>query len=301
MRSSVHVTAILAWALLLIPLAGADWGWTTTGSPTQKNLYSLSTVRFVDGWPEANVDYLWTVGTWDTILKSTDRGQTWEVQTTGSGAAQTWYGVSFRNQFEGWIVGSSAKVMHTVDGGATWSSQTTPITDTSIEFTAVASAATCNEGDTLCVYSLYVVGRRGTILFSQDSGATFIMQDSGTTADLLSVHFVDHRTGWISGDLAVLLYTATSGEPWTRQPPPPDILQSSSISDLTFVNRSFGLGTGEGFIVRTVDGGASWHSVLPCSYTPLRAVAIDQREAWTVGDSGLVCWSEDYGLSWRTQ
>lgn len=238
MRSSFHATEILAWALLLIPHAGADWGWTTTASPTQKSLYSLSTVRFNDGWPEANVDYLWTVGTWDTILKSTDRGQTWEVQTTGSGSEQTWYGVSFRNQFEGWVVGSSAKVMHTVDGGATWSSQTHPITDTSIDFTAVTSAATCSEGDTVCVYSLYVVGRRGTILFSQDSGATFIVQDSGTTADLMSVHCVDHRTGWISGDLAVLLHTATSGEPWTRQPPPPDILQAASISDLTFVNRA---------------------------------------------------------------
>ena len=76
----------------------------------------------------------WTVGDrWDdgsgtgsygTILRSTDSGETWTRQGTGQIADVHMAGVVALDPYTAWVVGASdsgyATIYHTTDGGTTW-------------------------------------------------------------------------------------------------------------------------------------------------------------------------------------
>src|SRR5262245_23019840 len=62
-----------------------------------------------------------------------------------------------------------------------------------------------------------VVGDSGTILRTEDGGATWVSQTSGTSSTLRGVSFVNATTGTIVGDTGVILRTTNAGATWVRQ------------------------------------------------------------------------------------
>ena len=57
----------------------------------------------------------------------------------------------------------------------------------------------------------WLVGNNGTLLFSQDAGQTWRIQNSGSAAHLWQVEFADAKTGWLMGANGTLLATGTGG------------------------------------------------------------------------------------------
>jgi photosystem II stability/assembly factor-like uncharacterized protein len=137
-----------------------------------------------------------------TILRTTDRGQTWEEYQSG---ATGWLGgIWFCDPLTAWLSGSGGLLAKSEDGGRIW--------------TPVVSGTTRNLGD---IYFLntetgWLVGQLGTILKSTDGGATWTFRTSGTEAHLRMVRFADDDTGWIVGTGGTILKTVTAGEPIYR-------------------------------------------------------------------------------------
>jgi hypothetical protein len=64
------------------------------------------------------------VGSSGKILHSTDGGNTWDPQTSGS--TNYLYSVTMVNNNLGWIVGADGLVLKTINGGNNWSIQSVP-------------------------------------------------------------------------------------------------------------------------------------------------------------------------------
>jgi hypothetical protein len=88
--------------------------YTTNGGvnwSSQMFTYALLGVDF----PAANTG--WVVGANGTIMRTTDRGVTWNTQT--SGTSSILWGVSFADSLTGYAVGDNGTILKTTNGGVT--------------------------------------------------------------------------------------------------------------------------------------------------------------------------------------
>lgn len=132
-----------------------------------------------------------------SILRTTDRGLTWQVYPSD---APGWLGgIWFSDPLTGWLAGAGGALIQSGDGGKIW--------------TAAGSGTTRNLVD-VCFQNPetgWAVGQLGTILKTTDGGATWTFRTSGTTAHLRMIDFADADTGWIVGLGGVILKTVTAG------------------------------------------------------------------------------------------
>lgn len=133
----------------------------------------LTDVKFVDAQTG------WAVGHWGTILKTVDGGETWSLQRRDSTADQPLFSVAFSNASEGVAVGLWSMMLRTQDGGATWVRVELP----------TAPGAKRSDRNLYCVFSdgngrMFIAAERGTVLRSEDNGASWKAIDTGYTGSL---------------------------------------------------------------------------------------------------------------------
>ena len=197
-----HQTSGTTENLLAVFFADSTHGWavgeggtilaTTDGGTTWTAQTSITgTSRFCNPYP--NCDYLQgvafnddlhgiIVGTWGTILTTSDGGVTWTVVSgspPGSSVTPGSYSLNAvaytaASSSTAYAVGTSGTILETTDGGATWSAQAS---GTTVLLTGVAFAGV--DG--------FAVGAGGTILATTDGGSTWSPQVSGTGDNLTSV------------------------------------------------------------------------------------------------------------------
>jgi len=179
------------------------------------------------------------------------------------------------------------------------------------------------------------------LLFDDPSGGlTWQIQDSGTSADLHAIHFVDTENGWVVGAAGTILHTTDAGETWLPQDSgvsvalnacdftdpytgwivgnsgtvlktsnggqgwlPVDVGYGGFLGDVCFPTASYGWIVGDdGTILATTDAGATWlPQVSGTGYGLLAVDFIDPLHGWaTVGDYGTVLRTIDGGTSWAT-
>jgi len=66
--------------------------------------------------------------------------------------------------------------------------------------------------------NIIIVGEGGKIFRSNDGGLTWQKQNSGTTANLYAVNFIDSSNGWAVGDNGIILNTINAGYSWVNPP-----------------------------------------------------------------------------------
>lgn len=64
---------------------------------------------------------------------------------------------------------------------------------------------------------LIAVGERGHIIWSDDSGVTWVQADVPVSVTLTAVHFPTHKKGWAVGHDGVVLHSEDEGETWKKQ------------------------------------------------------------------------------------
>src|SRR6266851_4011468 len=100
--------------------------------------------------------------------------------------------------------------------------------------------------------TVVAVGDVGTILRTEDGGATWTLQSSGTSNPLLGVSFVDPNTGTAVGNNGTILRTIDGGATWMPQSGG----TSNTLWGVSFVDANTGTAVGDsGTILRTTDGG----------------------------------------------
>src|SRR5438034_7511592 len=151
--------------------SSTQWHWQNP-LPQGNNLRGAS---FVD----ANTGTV--VGEYGTIVRTTDGGNSWTIQV--SGTTQNLWAVSFKDSNKGTAVGEGGTILGTTDGGANWVPQTS---GTTLQLRGV-SLSDANNGT--------AVGEGGTILRTTDGGNSWLPQCSGTLNTLIGVSFIDTKTG----------------------------------------------------------------------------------------------------------
>ena len=214
--------------------SGAKWRWQNP-LPQGNNLRGASLVN-------ANTGTL--VGDYGTIVRTTDGGNNWTIQS--SGTTQTLWGVSFTDANNGSAVGENGTILRTTDGGAHWMPQTS---GTVLNLRAV-SFTDGNSGT--------AVGEGGVILKTTNGGSTWVPQSSGTAETLFGVSFSDSNTGTAVGGTfgkSEIFRTTDGGEHWIPQANP----GTEFLFDVSFTDTNNGTAVGDhGTILRTTDGGSSW-------------------------------------------
>ncbi len=192
----------LMWILFSLILCGnalsnptnSSQDWFSQNPLPQGNI--LEAVHFVNATTGT------AVGWFGTILRTTDGGSTWVVQT--SGTTDFLYGVSFTDATTGTAVGTGGTILRTTDGGSSWVSQSSGTTR--VLFGVSFADATTGTA----------VGDVGTILRTTDGGSSWVSQTSGTTV-LWGVSFADATTGTAVGDGGTIHQTTNGGSSWVSQ------------------------------------------------------------------------------------
>jgi len=251
--------------------ANAGRSHAAPGAPEAR--VSLTGVRFA-----ADGRRGWAVGYKGTILATSDGGRSWTLQPSGT---EEWlHGLTFApDARHGWAVGNGGSILGTSDGGASWTAQ--PIFWPRPAGPKAAPGRADARSDPDPAPRLYgitfandarhgwAVGSGGSIFATDDGGASWTPQTSGTEHWLTSVSFADDaRHGWAVGYLGTILATDDGGALWTRQ---------TSNSDADLMNVSFASDArhgwasgGGGTLLGTSDGGASWHPIAPYARYPAR-------------------------------
>lgn len=178
----------------------------------------------------------------------------------------------------------------TFDGGVTWD---TALSQTGNPIPALGDIWFADDRQG------WVVGRNASIYHTDDSGATWSLQDAPDTlsAGLNAVHFVNTQVGWAVGSHGVIIHTGDGGATWERQPSG----TSSLLSGVWFVDESQGWAVGNyGMILATTNGGLSWQAqdsglVQDDLWDVTFPTATD---GWAVGDAGLVLHTSNGGEDW---
>ncbi len=100
----------------------------------------------------------------------------------------------------------------------------------------------------------WVAGEVGTILYTEDGGDTWEVQESGTEQPLSSITFINEKSGWAVGEYGIIIHTANGGKTWVTQ----ENIESRLLK-IYFINDQEGWVVGsEGTMLHTSNGGKKW-------------------------------------------
>jgi len=270
--------------LLFVPpsLLGQGWEWQNP-LPQGNNLQDIEIL-------DQNTAI--AVGAVGTVMKTTNAGETWDLQHYAGGTFFGLYEASFADENNVWAVGGTnthGVVIRSTDGGTSWMEQAfiTRMTLSSICFTNSDSG--------------WITGFRGEVYRTTDGGATWTASGAGSpTNHFQSVHFVDSRFGWVVGEKGLVFKSEDGGVTWTEQD---NGERQRYLYSVFFVNRTTGWAVGaEGLILHTSDGGIRWDRQPSGTLLPLYSVSFtSENVGWVAGSSGTILYTTDGGDTWLRQ
>ncbi len=269
------ITTALFIILTATPFAQGTWNWQNP-LPQGNIIYDIHTF-------DATTAIF--VGAAGTIYKTTDGGEDWYPQT--SGTTNFLNSVDFIDASIGWAVGSSGTILNTTNGGTSWASQNS---GTTLNLNSV-SFIDANTG--------WAVGFFGLVIKTTNGGINWTAQTSGTPNSLESVDFVSANIGWASGYNGTILKTSDGGTNWVTQ-------TSGTINPIfkvDFVNTSSGWAVGNyGTILKTTNGGTTWTAQTSGTVNHLYSVYfLDSNTGWAIGDVGTILKTTNGGANWISQ
>lgn len=273
---------------LISMLAFPQWKWQNP-VPAGNPLYAVFFTDPAHGY---------AAGDAGTILKTTDGGVSWTVQTAGKEVTCT--SMFFPDDNTGFITGKKLTgrgvILKTADAGNTWN---TVVSDSvsglySIYFPGNTTG--------------YSAGMQGSFLKTTDGGNTWRHRDLVPRADIMSLFFTDDSTGYAAGydDIdysGILLKTINGGTSWDTLLYLPNF---TSLSSVCFTDANTGYVGGSHTLLKTVDAGLTW-SVDSAGLGPLYdidayTVFFTSRDTGYAPDyMGHLFQTTDAGASWHFQ
>lgn len=146
----------------------------------------------------------WAFGEGGAVYTTRDAGSSWiRLQTP---TRFLLLGGTFLDQKTGWLVGAGSTILQTLDGGLTWNHSRLP--NASVRFNST-TFVTARLG--------WAAGSNGAIYRTLNGGSSWQPLNSGVTADLLDIKFLDPHEGWAVGAEGTLLHTVDGGHHWTEE------------------------------------------------------------------------------------
>ena len=251
---------------------GLDWNTATSalGSADLKGVWVYS-----DG-EGGTTGLAYAVGTGGGIMKSTDMGATWTIDTAGAGTSEVLYGVSgYNSGTNATIVGAAGTVLTTTNSGATWTSQTS---GTSKDLYAISVSRYSQQDQ--------VAGGDSVIIYSTNGGPSW-SAGSFTTISRY-IWGIDYPT---QDTVACAMQTqiqqsVDGGSSWSNFGPP----GTNLYQDISFIDGEHGIAVASQnpYIIRTNDGGANWTTELTSSNNLNSVSMVNNRIATASGANGTI-------------
>ena len=143
----------------------------------------------------------------------------------------------------------------------------------------------------------YAVGGEGKIIKTTDAGNTWQQQNSGVTVSLTKVFFVDANTGYCGGFGGTILKTTNAGNIWVNSNPAP-----SAVQALCFTDSQTGFAVGNGFAMKTINGGSNWTFQELATNNPILTSVIFNQGKGFIGEADAesnLLFSMDDGNTWQ--
>ena len=241
---------------------------------------------------------LYAVGSWKTILKSEDQGETWYplfAKTTSTFTTPTaWLNdVFFLTKDKGYIVGDYALLYSTTDGGQTWKDTT---------FSTVASSRL--ECVTFVNDKLGFIAGGGTTMYRTKNGGSTWQKINldfvGFNQSINKIKFLDTLTGFAVSSNGYCIKTTDGGDTWNRMNTP----YAGGYSDIDFLDNQVGFIVGtytNGTLLKTTDGGNNWTMEWNsfATYSSGSVLAIDKTKKKVVFAGGG-SYADVFGYNGRT-
>jgi photosystem II stability/assembly factor-like uncharacterized protein len=242
----------------------------------------------------------WMVGNNGTILKTTDAGASWVVQSSRTTSNLLAIAVLRTDPNIAWIVGENGTILKTQDGGIKWEPQTSGTTISLKSITAVdaqtawALGAEIANGD----WPPYPIIATSVILKTTD-GVNWESQGSELANSLYldSITAIDSTTAWAVGrdvNWTGVILSTTNGVNWGRDTTSGVMSSIASADASTLFAASATSGLGERAIYISTDR-QSWtrHEVpaqIPASgmFDVTSIAPISANSAWVFGRNGSV-------------
>jgi photosystem II stability/assembly factor-like uncharacterized protein len=245
--------------------AGASWAARTSGTTSD-----LRDVWF------ASDAIVYAVGAGGTLMRSADAGATWSRRLLPT--TEILNGVCFADTSRGWIVSNGGLILRTSDGGTSWFG----VRPTGVALNAVSFAGSADG---------WAVGESGVIVGTHDGGRSWYLVQPAVTSQSLRGVWRRSATRAIAGGFAGVQASCTAT---------PDSLgwslgsfgAGNTIQAVQLVDdlNGYAVGVnGNGIVLRTRDGGATWAAQLPGTTVALQDVwFVDALRGWAVGPSGRI-------------
>jgi photosystem II stability/assembly factor-like uncharacterized protein len=207
--------------------------------------FALTSVFFTD----ANNG--WAAGHASVILHTVDGGENWVVQHVDTTRDQPLFSVYFRDAQSGWAAGLWSLMLATVDGGKTW----TPVT--------LPAAAGRKKAD-LNLFklfsgagrTLFIAAEQGTVLRSNDDGASWQYLQTGSKASLWSGAAAGGNALVVAGLGGKMLRSEDGGDNWT----PVAAGVEGSVTQVRSDGAVLWASSLDGRLMRSADAGLSWRA-----------------------------------------
>lgn len=271
---------------------GQQYGWVDIG----KNLpETISTVTISD--VAVIGDSIWVTSGYGTYLNqtpgeiyfSTDRGATFSIQSTKYGT----HAICMLDSKNGWCGGVEGQIYSTTNGGETWERRfSIGQTLMDIDFPPGCDTGICT-------------GFHGSVKMLTKSGVTTINMQ-GYVSNIYSVSCIDSKHAFVAGE--EIIGPITNGELQIDQSYPGtngiyaidmiDTLRGWCVGSPTAAGAWDSSGC---MIIHTVDGHEWNEQVNPVKgkHGTLMAVkALNDKEAWIAGTSGVILHTTDGGNNW---
>lgn len=243
---------------------GRSWKRQDTG--TESPLFGVDFADETHGW---------IVGQGGLILRTTDGGASWTPQASPVAGGKHFFEVAAVDRDTAWAVGDWGAIARTTDGGRTW--RDVSLGALTVERSEDEAGQFAVITDDVILYDVeFVDGRHGaiagefgTILLTEDGGATWRRAATGTDKTLFGITFVTPAEGWAVGIDGLILHTTDHGTTWAFLH---GVVERSDIGELSFtdavenpglydvvVRDGFGIVVGDtGALFLSTDGGRSW-------------------------------------------
>jgi photosystem II stability/assembly factor-like uncharacterized protein len=248
----------------------------------------------------------WVCG-YQTILKTTDGGQSWQNIEVGSFSLWSPTCVFFYDEMHGWIGSNDSRLYRTQDGGETWEDLVIPNPNPGNTLSDIFFANS-NIG--------WAIILTGLIYYTEDGGQTWVEQlDAGAIFNIYfrKFFFINQLKGWVVGynsvlEVGVIYYTSDGGNTWIEQYVTSDPNQDH-LYDVHFVDENTGWALNRYYIYITTNGGEDWvpHTIEQSNPAfSLKALFFtDSLRGWIGNGSGGLATSTglftsgDSGISWK--
>lgn len=148
--------------------------------------------------------------------------------------------------------------------------------------------------------TVYCLGYAGFLMKSTDSGLNWEYINTGTSANLYNIYFLNDNEFLISGK-GTIIKSFDGGLSWQVVYTPP--VSYSVLYDIFFVNQETGWASGNGMsghglILKTTDGGNTWEEIISGTYDNIPSIYFFNENDGLFVDWDALRKTTDGGTSW---